>query len=124
MPYLPALYSEDETRYWVSQVMLPTHEVYLATPNNIPQAFAALKDDWLAHLYVAPHTQSQGLGTALLSKAKQASPKGLNLHVFQANARAVHFYERQGFTLVELRDAKANEEGLPDAHYHWHPSLG
>jgi len=55
----------------------------------------------------------------LLVAAKEESPSGLGLHVFQQNLSPRRFYERRGFRLVELRDGSSNEEGEPDAVYEW-----
>ena len=58
-------------------------------------------------------------GALLLAAAKEKSPRGLRLHVFQRNLSARRFYERRGFKLVQLRDGSSNEEGEPDAVYEW-----
>ena len=66
-----------------------------------------------------PRLQGQGLGSHLLAAAKEESPRGLRLHVFQRNLSARRFYEQRGFKLVKLRDRSSNEEGEPDAVYEW-----
>jgi ribosomal protein S18 acetylase RimI-like enzyme len=58
------------------------------------------------------------VGQALLTAAREDVAE-LSLWVFQSNTQARRFYERQGFTLVELTDGAANEERLPDALYRW-----
>jgi ribosomal protein S18 acetylase RimI-like enzyme len=63
--------------------------------------------------------EGQGIGAQLLAAAKEASPQGLWLHVFQRNARARIFYERRGFCIIALRDGSQNEEREPDAVYEW-----
>jgi putative acetyltransferase len=57
-------------------------------------------------------------GQALLTAAREGVAE-LSLWTFQSNTLARRFYERQGFTLVELTDGAANEERLPDALYRW-----
>jgi putative acetyltransferase len=81
--------------------------------------FASVRSGVLEHLYVAPHLQGRGLGTLLLGAAKEESPRGLRLHVFQRNLSARRFYEGRGFRLIELCDGSSNEEGEPDAVYEW-----
>jgi putative acetyltransferase len=52
---------------------------------------------YLHQLVVASAAKGQGAATVLLDAAKRAALGGLVLDVNQANARAVHFYEREGF---------------------------
>jgi ribosomal protein S18 acetylase RimI-like enzyme len=119
MTYLPDLHTDEETRAWISQVMVPEHELWVAAANGKIAGFAALSEDWLEHLYVSPSEQGRGIGSDLLSMAKQQRPRGLRLYVFQLNVGARRFYERHGFTAVQFGDGSGNEEGVPDAVYAW-----
>jgi ribosomal protein S18 acetylase RimI-like enzyme len=120
MPYLPALYADSQVLEWIKDVVLPKSQVTLAiSDNGQAGGFASVSAGVLEHLYVSPHLQRQGLGTLLLAGARQESPLGLRLHVFQRNLSARRFYERREFALVELRDGSSNEEGEPDAVYEW-----
>jgi GNAT superfamily N-acetyltransferase len=120
MPYLPPLYTELEVLEWIRDIVLPKSSVTLvASSNDEIGGFASVRDGWLDHLYVAPPFQGQGLGARLLAAAKDESPCGLRLHVFQPNLAARRFYERRGFKLVEMRSGSSNEEGEPDAAYEW-----
>lgn len=117
MAYLPRLHTDEETRRWITGVVLPSHEVWVACDDGgRVVGFAALREEWLEHLYIAPSAQNAGVGSVLLTRAKQVRP-ALDLHVFQANGGAIRFYERHGFSLLATGDD--NEEGLPDAHYRW-----
>jgi ribosomal protein S18 acetylase RimI-like enzyme len=120
MPYLPLLYTEAEVLEWTKDVVIRSSIVVLAVDDrrNVG-AFASVQSGFLEHLYVAPQLQGNGLGTLLLAAAKEETPRGLRLHVFQRNPSARRFYERRGFKLVELRDGSSNEEGEPDAIYEW-----
>jgi GNAT superfamily N-acetyltransferase len=73
----------------------------------------------LEKLYVDPSAQARGIGTALLDKAKELRPDGLQLWVFQKNEGARRFYEHRGFRLVKLTDGADNMEHEPDALYAW-----
>jgi ribosomal protein S18 acetylase RimI-like enzyme len=119
MAYLPRLHTDDETRWWIEHVVVAECEVWVAEAAGRVVGFAALRGDWLDHLYVAPAFQAGGMGRALLDIAKRERPEGLHLHVFQQNTEAIRFYERHGFVLVERSDGSGNEERLPDAHYGW-----
>lgn len=121
MTYLPRLHSDEETRAWIAGVMLPSSQVWVADLRGRVAGFAALRGQWLDHLYLAPAAQHGGIGGTLLDHAKKRRPRGLDLHVFQQNTGARRFYERHGFTLVAEDDGGGNEENLPDAHYRWRP---
>lgn len=121
MTYLPDLYSEAETRAFVRDVLLPNNEVWVAEEDGRVIGFAGLVDDSLMHLWVQPDSQNRGVGTELLTRAKERRPGGLRLHVFQKNVGARRFYERHGFVLERLTDGRDNEEHEPDALYVWWP---
>jgi GNAT superfamily N-acetyltransferase len=118
MTYLPHLHTDEETRAWIIDIMVPHHETWVAELNGQVTGFAALSGHWLEHLYVAPDAQGHGIGSALLAQAKEVRPS-LSLHVFQLNTGGRRFYERHGFTVKTLGDGSDNEENIPDAHYEW-----
>ncbi|WP_326493866.1 GNAT family N-acetyltransferase [Rhizobium sp. SL86] len=68
-------------------------------------------------LRLAP-AQGQGIGAALLSKAKLGQIS-LDLWTFQTNGPAQRFYESHGFIAVEETDGQTNEEREPDVRYRW-----
>ena len=120
MPYLPLLYTELQVLEWIEDVVLRRSSATLAASSDGEAGgFASVRSGVLEHLYVSPQLQGHGLGALLRAAAKEESPRGLRLHVFQLNLSARRFYERRGFKLVELRDGSSNEEGEPDAVYEW-----
>ena len=119
LTYLPELYTEAESRAFVEQVLLPNNEVWVAEQDGAVIGFVGFGDGSVRHLWIQPDHQNQGAGTALLNVAKTCCPKGLRLTVYQQNMGARRLYERHGFTLVELRNGKDNEENEPDAVYVW-----
>lgn len=116
MAYLPELYTFEQTRWWVANIMAPQSELRVAEMRGVPVGFAALQGDWLNHLYLDPAHQGQGIGEALLAKAKHRR-RELRLHVFEQNTGAHAFYARHGFTVVG--GGSDNEEGLPDLEMRW-----
>jgi putative acetyltransferase len=52
---------------------------------------------YLDQIVVATDQQGRGVADALLAHARKQAPDGLDLHVNQDNARAVRFYEKNGF---------------------------
>jgi len=121
MPYLPLLHTAEETERWMSTVVLPHGDVWVAERESGGRlaGFAVVDGTSLDHLYISPSSLRQGIGSILLEAAQHASPGTLSLNVFQRNTPARAFYERHGFALVELRDGSANEEHEPDATYRW-----
>jgi GNAT superfamily N-acetyltransferase len=124
LPYLPDLHTPEEDRQWVATVVLPKQVVWVAERDGEIVGVAALHDGWLEQLYMLPAYQGMGIGSALLAKAMEASPEGLNLWAFQRNERARAFYERRGFVAVKFGDGSGNEEGEPDVRYEWKPEPG
>lgn len=82
--------------------------------------YLALQHSYIDRLYVDPHHQGRGYGSALLAHARRLSPQGLELHTHQQNAAARAFYERRGFVAVRLGISPA-PESAPDVEYHWRP---
>ena len=119
MPYLPELHAQDEVRAWVAAGMLPSAVVWVAEMAGQLAGYLALKGTEVEHLYVAPRWQSRGVGSSLLSKAKELSPGRLRLYAFQRNARARAFYEARGFVAIAFSDGTGNEEKEPDVRYEW-----
>jgi GNAT superfamily N-acetyltransferase len=119
MPYLPELHAQDEVRTWVAASMLPNAVVWVAEMAGELAGYMALKGTELEHLYVAPRWQGRGIGSALLIRAKELSPRRLQLYAFQRNARARAFYEARRFVAVAFSDGAANQEKEPDVRYEW-----
>ena len=105
------------------ELVLPKHEVWVAEQNGAITGFIALEGNDLDRLYVRPSYQGLGVGRALLDKAKELRPSGMELWVFQENRQARRFYERNGFTLLFETDGRDNMEKCPDARYAWKPNL-
>ncbi|RPK85669.1 GNAT family N-acetyltransferase [Streptomyces sp. ADI98-10] len=128
MPYLPRVHSDEDTRAWITHVVLPTSTaVWVAEEVGDEVAgevvgFAVLAgDDELDHLYLRPDSLRRGIGSRLLAEVRGAVKGPLNLYVFQRNAAARAFYERHGFTAVGFDDGGRNEENEPDVLYRWEP---
>jgi GNAT superfamily N-acetyltransferase len=108
----------DQARGVFREHIAPSCEVWVAETEDGIVGYLALKGSYVDRLYVSPHKQRQGVGTALLKHAMERSPAGLALHTHQRNTPARVFYEKQGFVAVKygLSPAPENE---PDVEYHW-----
>jgi GNAT superfamily N-acetyltransferase len=104
-------------------VLLPLRELWVVEVRSHVVAMLALDELWLDQLFVLPEYGGQGIGTGLLDLAKALRPGGFGLWVFESNLGARRFYERHGLVEVARTDGSENEEGAPDIHYAWSPSL-
>ncbi len=59
------------------------------------------QNGYLDQIAVAPEAKSSGAASALLAEARRISPHPLFLDVNQDNPRALRFYAREGFEMVE-----------------------
>ena len=73
----------------------------------------------LDQLVVAPEAWGGGVAKALVAEAKRVSPNGLDLHVNTDNARAIRFYEREGFVISG--EALNWRSGAPVHKMSWRP---
>jgi GNAT superfamily N-acetyltransferase len=125
MAYVPPM--PEEAIPIVAARIRESDEVWVAELDGRLVGFIAVEHsrtldaDVLERIYVEPAEQGQGIGAALLDKAKERRPGGIHLWVFQKNEGARRFYERHGFQLVKLTDGSHNMEREPDALYAWEP---
>jgi GNAT superfamily N-acetyltransferase len=119
IPAIPApVHTDDEAREWFASVVASDREVWIISEDDRPAALLVLDDRWIDQLYVDPRWTGQGLGSVLVSVAKERSPEGLDLWTFQSNLGARRFYERHGFLAIASTEGD-NEEAAPDLHYRW-----
>lgn len=118
LQFLIGLHSRDEDLHFLSEVVLPANQVWVAESESQIVGFIAFAGEWVNHLYITPAAQRHGLGWRLLAIAKRQSPT-LQLWVFTENEPAVRFYQRDGFRIVETTDGAANEARRPDARLQW-----
>ncbi len=111
---------DHDVRRWVREEMLPSSDVTVAVSAGIVVGYVATKPEWIDHLYIDPAWIGRGVGSALLTAARDRLPHGCDLWTFQENKRARTFYEAHGFRAVAFTDGD-NEEQQPDVRYHWAP---
>lgn len=122
MPWLARPHTDDETRWWHLNVLLPRGTVVVAERKDRVVGFAEPSDGWLHALYVAPSAQGSGVGSALFEHSMLLQPNGFDLWVFQSNTRALNFYARYGCVEVRRTDGTDNEEHEPDVLLRWSPT--
>jgi putative acetyltransferase len=109
----------EDTAYFQNVVVVEC-VVWLAEVAGCIAGLLALKDEYIDQLFVAVERQRQGVGTALLQKAREQSRRGLRLFTFQKNATARAFYEKHGFQVTRYGHSPA-PENEPDIEYQWRP---
>lgn len=122
MPWLAQPHTDDETRFWFSDVLLPRGTVIVAETHGVVVGYADPTDGWLHALYVAPSAQGSGVGSALFQRSTSLQPGGFDLWVFQRNTRALGFYARHRCVEVRRTGGTDNEEHEPDVQLHWSPA--
>ena len=91
-------------QYWkdnfelVKELLLQA-EVYVYEENLEIQGFIGLDGEYIEGIFVSGEMQSQGIGKILLNYAKDKRNK-LYLNVYQKNARAISFYQREEFEIL------------------------
>lgn len=131
---LDRLNSADRQRDWMRWLAVPEANTYAAFERRKLVGFARVlpadpefdsppSSAEISHLYVAPDSQSMGVGQALLTRAfEDVASRGLEravLWVLEKNYRARAFYERAGFRLDGGRRTDPDRLGgeTPEVRY-------
>ena len=78
--------------------MMSQYEVYVFEADKMIQGFVGLNDKYIEGIFVSDEMQSCGIGKLLLDYIKDKKVS-LRLNVYQKNARAISFYQREGFII-------------------------
>jgi putative acetyltransferase len=82
---------------WRSE-LVPDAAIIVAEQENALVGFVTIDGQgYLDQLVVSPDRWGSDLANALVKEAKRLSPGGVTLLVNKDNARAIRFYERNGF---------------------------
>ena len=103
-------------QYWksnyelVKEMMLQS-EIYVFEADKKIQGFIGLNDEYIEGIFVSDEMQSCGIGKLLLDYIKDKKVS-LRLNVYQKNARAISFYQREGFIIQceDLDEATGEKE--------------
>lgn len=107
--FIPAEYWENE--FLPVKEMLLQAEVYVYTDEykNEIEGFVGLDQEYIAGIFVRKKARSKGIGKALLDFVKEKKQE-LTLNVYRKNERAVRFYEREGFLILEKKEDETTGE--------------
>lgn len=111
---------EDSQRIFRENIA-PHCQLWVAESRDTVVGFLAIRKSYIDRMYVEPSDQRRGVGTALLEKARELSPAGLELHTHQENRHARTFYEKHGFRAVRF-GVSPPPENEPDVEYRWRPA--
>jgi len=104
---------------WRNQ-LVPIAQVVVAETAGALQGFVTIDaKGYLDQIVVAPEQWGSPLAAALLDEAKRLSPTVLSLLVNKDNARAIRFYERNGF--VHAGEDVNPTSGRPVLRMEWKP---
>ena len=107
--FIPAEYWESNFLP-VKKMLLPAEVyVYIDECKNEIEGFVGLDQEYIAGIFVRKEARSKGIGKALLDFIKEKKQE-LTLNVYQKNVRAVRFYERQGFQIIDRYMDKNTDE--------------
>lgn len=101
--------------------LVPAADILIAEAEGVMVGYVTVdpRTLYLDQLVVAPEVWRSGVGAALIAAAKRISPAGLDLDVNIDNARAIGFYDKQGFS---ISGAGTNPiSGKPVHRMSWRP---
>lgn len=107
--FIPAEYWENN--FFPVKKMLLQAEVYVYMDEckNEIEGFVGLDQEYIAGIFVRKEARSGGIGKALLDFVKEKKQE-LTLNVYRKNERAVRFYEREGFQIIDRTVDKSTDE--------------
>ena len=114
-------YTREQNLEHFANVVARENTIWLALRGGRIVGLLAYRQGYVDQLFVEPRDQRTGVGLALLRKAKELSPDGLELYTHQSNTRARAFYESQGFEATAFGTSPA-PESEPDVTYVWRPA--
>ena len=100
--------------------LVPKAAIIVAEQDGAPVGFVTIDaSGYLDQLAAAPDRWGSELATTLVDEAKRRSPDRITLLVNQDNARAIRFYERNGF--VHAGEDVNPTSGRPVLRMEWKP---
>ncbi|MDO8753998.1 MAG: GNAT family N-acetyltransferase, partial [Anaerolineales bacterium] len=87
---------EDAREYFLRAVVAED-QIWVYERDGAALGFLAIQGEFIDRLYVDPAYHRQGIGQALLMKARELLPKHMWLYTHVANKMARAFYEKNGF---------------------------
>jgi GNAT superfamily N-acetyltransferase len=105
------------TRTRLDQALAEGQKFFVPEVDGVVVGILTLKPAFIDRLFITPHWQGLGIGSALIEFAKSLNPSGLELHCAQQNFGACRLYERHGF--VAVTHLIFQPIGIGDIVYRW-----
>lgn len=105
--FVPAKYWTDNFEY-VKRI-LPGSTVFVFKERSEILGFIGISEGYIAGIFVRADVRSGGIGRELLNHVKRFHTK-LTLHVFEKNAGAIKFYERERFIILSAQTDEGTGE--------------
>lgn len=87
-------------------------EVYVCEEEREVIGFVGLVEGYIAGIFVKENMQNNGIGKQFISKCKEKYEE-ITLNVYEKNEKAISFYKREGFCIVNREiDKEVNEMEL------------
>jgi putative acetyltransferase len=101
--------------------LVPAATVSVAEADGRMVGFVTVypKTGYLDQIVVAPEAWGSDVAAMLMDEARRISPGGLDLNVNADNARAIRFYEKQGF--IDVGETVNEISGAPVRMMRWRP---
>lgn len=101
--------------------LVPAATITVAERDRVLVGFVTVdpKTRYLDQIVVAPEAWGSDVAVALIDEARRLSPDGLDLKVNADNARAIRFYQKQGFAITG--DDVNPRSGAPVYKMSWRP---
>ena len=103
-----------DENYWKNNFdmvkeMMTSAELYVFEEDGEIKGFVGLMENYIAGIFVKGNNKSKGIGKSLLDFIKEKREE-LNLSVYEKNTRAIEFYKREGFVVVDKNIEEDNDE--------------
>ncbi len=95
--FIPAEYWENN--FELVKGLISQAEIYIYENNKSISGFIGMNSNYIAGIFVKEKEQSKGIGKELLNFVKNIK-KELNLNVYEKNIKAVSFYKRENFHII------------------------
>ena len=106
--FIPAEYWENN--FELVKSLISQAEIYIYEKNKNISGFIGTSGNYIAGIFVKEEEQSKGIGKELLNFVKNIK-KELSLNVYKKNIKAVNFYKRENFHIInEGIDEAAGEK--------------
>lgn len=107
--FIPAEYWENNFLPVKKMLLQAEVYVYMDERKNRIEGFVGLDQEYIAGIFIRKEARSGGIGKALLDFVKEKKQE-LTLNVYRKNERAVRFYEREGFQIIDRTVDKSTDE--------------